>query len=112
MDSIKDANLLLRFLLELGALGAIGWAGWRFGGQGLRRWSLAIGAPLVVATFWALFVAPDSTIDSPNAMRVLLQLVVFGSAALALTKLGRRTPAALFSVVVIANAALMLAWNQ
>lgn len=112
MDAIKDANLLLRLLLELGAIGAIGWAGWRFGGSGFRRWSLTIGAPLIVATFWALFVAPDSTIDSPNAVRVLLQFVVFGSAALALAKLGRRTPAALFSLIVVANAALMLAWNQ
>ena len=112
MDAIKDANLLLRFLLELGALGVIGWAGWRFGGEGVKRWALAIGAPLIVATFWALFVAPDSTIDSPNAVRVLLQLGVFGSAAYALARLGRRTPAALFSLIVVANAALMLAWNQ
>ena len=49
MDLVKDANLGLRFLLELVALAALGYWGYRAGDTGLARVALAIGAPMALA---------------------------------------------------------------
>ncbi len=53
------ANLVLRFVLELGAIAAASYSGYQltaFGGP--SRWVAAVGAPLAVILLWALIVAP------------------------------------------------------
>ena len=56
LELIKGANLLLRFLLELCALGALGYWGFKTGSGLVAKIGLGIGAPLVVAVVWAMFV--------------------------------------------------------
>ena len=111
MEAIKDANLALRFILELCALAALGYWGFTTGTDTGMRWLLGIGAPLLAAVIWALFVAPKATIEVPDALRIALQVLVFGSAA-ALFATGLRTLAIVFIAVVILNAILMVVWNQ
>jgi hypothetical protein len=112
MHVLKGTNLALRFLLELAALGALGYWGYQTGTGSLSRIALAIGAPLLAAVIWGLFVAPKATFATHGALRLGLQLLVFGAAALALADAGQATLAIMFGAIAAANAALMAVWNQ
>lgn len=112
MDLIKGANLLLRFLLELCALGAVGYWGFKTGSGMAAKIGLGIGAPLLVAVVWAVFVSPQAPVQLPLAFSLLLQVLVFGSAAAALAATGYRTLALVFLVIVVINAILMYVWGQ
>lgn len=112
MDLIKGANLLLRFLLELCALGAVGYWGFKTGSGMAAKIGLGIGAPLVVALVWAVFVSPQAPVQLPLVLSLLLQVLVFGSAAAALGATGHRTLALEFAIIVVINAILMYVWGQ
>jgi hypothetical protein len=112
MDLIKGANLLLRFLLELCALGAVGYWGFKTGSGMAAKIGLGIGAPLVVAVVWAVFVSPQAPVQLPLVLSLLLQVLVFGSAAAALGASGHRTLALVFLVIVVINTILMYVWRQ
>lgn len=72
---------------------------------------VANGFPFVAAFVWDVFIAPKAVL-SPGTVRGLLQIVIFGVPATALTGLGHPPVAAVFILVVIANAALMRVWDQ
>jgi hypothetical protein len=112
MNALKMANLALAFLLELCALAAFAWWGYQTGQGTLAKISLAVGAPLVVAVFWGLFVAPRAVYTPPPLWRSLLALVVFGVAAGALIATGQTALGVIFLVAVILNRILILAWKQ
>ena len=109
---IQSANLGLRFLLELGALAALGCWVYRTGGTTLTKISLAAGAVIATMIVWATLVAPNASVHVPGSVHVLLQVLVFGTAAAALYALHRPTMASLFATTVLANAALMAVWGQ
>jgi hypothetical protein len=73
------ANDGLRFLLELAALVAVGYWGFKVA-DGAPRWLLGLGAPLLVAVVWGLFVAPEASLHVDDPLRLLLEVVIFGSA--------------------------------
>jgi hypothetical protein len=107
MEIIKGTNLLLRFLLELCALGAVGYWGFKTRGGKVAKIGLGIGAPLVIAVLWAIFVSPRAPVHLSLPLSLLLQLVIFGLAATALAATGHRTLGWVFVAVVVINAALM-----
>ena len=112
MELMKGVNLALRFLLELCALGALGYWGFKTGSGTLAKIGLGVGAPLVAAVVWAIFVSPQAPVQLPGIVVLLLQVLVFGSAAAGLVVTGHRTLALVFGVVVIINAVLMYVWGQ
>jgi hypothetical protein len=113
MEVIKGANLLLRFLLELCALGALGYWGFKTGSGTPAKVGLGVGAPLVAAVVWAMFVSPQASVQLPGFLVLLLQVLVFGSAAAGLVATtGHRTVAVAFGVLIVVNAVLMYAWGQ
>lgn len=57
-----------------------------------------------------MFIAPKAMLPSPGRVSLLLQIVIFGAAALA--GLGHRPLPTALSLVVIANAALTRVWDQ
>ncbi len=67
---------------------------------------MVIGAPLVVAVLWRLFMAPRAAIQASRPIYWLLFVVFFGAAALALAFVGQPALAIVFVVVVIINRAL------
>jgi hypothetical protein len=98
MKVLEGANLGLRFLLELSALAATAY--WGFETEsGVIGWLLAVGAPALVIVVWALFLAPKRTIELAKPIRFVLELMVFGAAALALAAAGQRALAVVFAVV-------------
>jgi hypothetical protein len=112
LEVIKGANLALRFLLELCALVALGYWGFTTGSGAITKVALGIGVPLVAAVVWGVFVAPRAPVALPGFVVLLLQVLVFGSAAAGLVATGHRTLALAFAVVVVLNAVLMYAWGQ
>lgn len=99
-------NLLLRFLLELAILASVGWWGW-WRGEGLGRWALAVGAPLLSASLWGIFRIPNDggppivTVSGP--LRLLIETVLFAAGILALVDMGHVTLAAIFAVVTLVH---------
>jgi len=109
---IKGVNLALRFLLELCALGALGYWGFKTGDGLIAKIILGIGAPLVAVVVWGTFVSPQAPVQLPGLVVLVLQVLVFGSAAAGLAAAGHRTLALVFGMIVVINAILMYVWRQ
>lgn len=82
-------NLTIRFVLEMAALAGIGRWGWTVG-SGFAGWTLAVVLVVVAAGIWGTFNVPGDPSRSGNApvrvpgwLRLLLELAIFGAAALA-----------------------------
>ena len=103
LELIKGANLALRFLLELCALGALGYWGFKTGNTTIAKIALGVGAPLVAAVVWAVFVSPQASVQLPGLVILVLQVLVFGSVAAALMATGHRAMALVFMVTVVIN---------
>jgi Protein of unknown function (DUF2568) len=100
------ANLALAFLLELCALAALGYWGVRVGGGPVTKVALGLGGPLLAAILWGLFAAPRAPVSVP-LVGLGVQLLVFGSAALALYATGHRFLAIAFAILVVVNSLLV-----
>ena len=112
LELIRGANLALRFLLELCALGALGYWGFKTGGGLIAKIGIGIGAPLIAAVVWGTFLSPQAPVRLSGLLVLILQALVFGSAAAGLVATGHRTLALVFVVIVAINAALMYLWGQ
>ena len=112
MDVVKQANLALRFALELAALAALGYCGATADKGRLVRVGLAVVAPLVAATAWVLFVAPGATVDVGPVVRLVVELLVFGAATAGLLVRGRRRLALAFAGIYVVNRVLIGVWDQ
>lgn len=106
---MRQANLGLRFLLELGALAAVGYWGWRTG-EGALRWVLAAAAPAAVAVVWGLFVSPKATFELARPLRYAVELAVWAAAGAALYATGHERLTVAFVVVAVVSGALNYAW--
>jgi hypothetical protein len=106
------ANLMLRFFLEVAALIAVGQWGWQVG-QGLNRYLLAFGLPLLLAAVWAIFRTPEDpssgkgVVRIPGPARLLLEALFFGFAIWTMFASSR----GFFGVVFSAALLLHYAWS-
>jgi Zn-dependent protease len=98
LELIKGINLAVRFLLELCALGALGYWGFKTGSTTIAKIALLVGA--------------QASVQLPGLVVMVLQVLVFGSAAAALVATGHRTLALVFVATVVINALLMYVWGQ
>ena len=112
METLKLANVVLRFLLELCALAALAYWGATAKLQLAGRVALAVIVPLVVAAVWALVVAPGARVDVGSLARFAVELLVFTAAVVALVARHRILLAVILAVVYIVNRALMAVWHQ
>jgi Protein of unknown function (DUF2568) len=88
IEVIKSANVALRFLLELCVLAALGYWGFQTGQGLLAKIGLGIGVPLIAAVVWGLVGAPGSPWQLHDPWHLVLEVVVFGAAAVALFAAG------------------------
>jgi hypothetical protein len=107
----KSANLLVRFLLELVALGALSYWGFASGGNLLAKVLLGVGAPVLAAAVWGLFVSPKAAVPLAMPLRLLPEALVFGSAAAALIATGHPALATGFAAVAVVNRLLVIRWR-
>lgn len=89
METPKSANLLVRFLLELGILFSVCYWGFKTGTQIVAKIGLGIGAPVVIALSWGIFMAPASSRRLQDPWRLIAELVLFGFACFALFSAGQ-----------------------
>lgn len=91
-------NLALRFGLELAALYAVGRWAWQQGGSLLWQWLFVLLSLAVFMGIWVTFNVPNDPSRSGKApvvvrgwLRLLIELILFGSAVLALFSIGSAT---------------------
>ena len=112
LSLLKNLNLGLAFLLELGVLAALCYFGFTLEANLPLKLILGIGLPVVAIAIWAVFGAPRSQRRLKGLPFLLLQIVFFGSAAVALYAAGQRILGIVFALVFILNTILAYAWGQ
>jgi hypothetical protein len=112
MALLKAVNLGITFLLELCMLAALAYWGFRASNSLPVRLLLGLGAPLLAILIWALFMAPKASRRLTGLPYLLLKIVLFGAAALALAAAGQPTLAIIFVIVTVINQILLYAWRQ
>jgi hypothetical protein len=102
-------NLAVRFFLELTALIAMGFWGWNQG-EGLLRYALAFGLPVIAAVIWGVFAVPNdpsrsgnTPIATPGILRLALELIFFSFAAWTLYSAGATTVSWVFVIVTLVH---------
>jgi hypothetical protein len=110
VDVLKNVNLGLRFLLELGALAAVAYWGFTVG-DGALRWILALAAPVAVAVVWWLFVSPKAAVDAPRPVRLAVELAVWAAAGAALWAAVHPALGIAFSLVAVVSGVLNQIWS-
>lgn len=100
-------NLALRFILEITALICIGIWGWNKS-DGILKYVLAIGLPVLFAAIWGIFAVPgdpsrsgQTVIVTPGVIRLVIELGIFAAATWALYDQGNQKFSYVFGAVVI-----------
>jgi uncharacterized protein DUF2568 len=108
---VKNANLALRFLLELCAFAALGYWGWQAGSTTAWQVVLALVTPAAAIAVWGLFVAPKATVRVSEPARWAIELVVFVGAGIALGAAGQTVLGIVLAAVAVANGLVVRAYR-
>jgi len=111
-DAFKNINLGLSFLLELAMLVGFGYWGFHGDKSVWLKWTLGIGLPLVVMVLWGLWLAPNAGHRLNLTGGAALSSILFLLSAMALFNAQQPLLATVFTLIIIANRALMLVWKQ
>jgi hypothetical protein len=101
LTMIKNVNLALVFFLELAVLVALGYWGFSVGQGVLAKFGIGLGLPVVAIIVWGLLGAPKSQWQLQGIWYAILQVIFFGSAAVALYAAGQRTLGVVFALVCV-----------
>jgi len=100
---VKNVNLGLSFLLELCLLAAFAYWGIHTGQGPVAKILLGVGAPLLAAIFWGLFMAPRARLPVHNPLYLIFKVILFGLAVIALVVAGRPSLAWALGVLFVIN---------
>jgi Protein of unknown function (DUF2568) len=112
LSALKNANLALAFFLELAVLAALGYWGFHTGPNIFMKIGFGIGLPVIAIVIWALWGAPRSATRLRGFWFLLLQIIFFGSAAIALYTAQQHTLGIVFALVFVLNCTLGYVWRQ
>jgi hypothetical protein len=101
LEAIKSLNAALALVLELGVLVALGYWGFTTGSSLLVRIGLGIGFPLLAILVWGLWGAPKSKWRRLGLWFLLLRLVFFSSAVVALFFAGQYAVGVIFALLTV-----------
>lgn len=110
-QSVRAANLLVKFGLELAALAGFAYWGTTLHGAAVST-IVAIAGPLAVAGVWGVFAAPASRRRLPTPARIPFELSVFALATAALAAADAVALAVVFGAVAAVNAILLTVFDQ
>jgi len=108
MDTIRTVNDGLAFLLEIAALVALVVWGFTVGANLAVRLLLGLGAPAVLITVWSVWLAPGSDNRLEMPWLVIVKVVVFGLATLALAAARHPRLATILGVLTVVNLGVAL----
>lgn len=100
---VKNVNLGLSFLLELCLLAAFAYWGIHTGQGRAAKILLGVGAPLLAAIFWGLFMAPRAFLPVHNPLYLIFKVILFGLAVIALVVAGHPSLAWVLGVLFVIN---------
>lgn len=104
MRSLRRANLLLAFIIELGMLAAFCYAGWASTHILWLRLGLAVALPALAIVLWALWAAPKAGKRRLKMPALLwFKIGIFAAAAAALWAVGEAFIASVFGVLAAIN---------
>lgn len=106
MNALRGVLLAVRLVLELAALVALGYWGFATAGNAVLDVILGLGAPLLAAVVWGLFVSPKARYGTP-VRQALFEALVFGAAILALIHAGQPWPALAFGATAVVDSILL-----
>lgn len=109
---LQALNLAVRFLLELCVLAALGYWGFQSQPGWLGKIVFGIGAPLIAAVVWGMFVAPKATYRLPGGVILGLEVLVFGAGIAALLAVQHVTLAWTLGLLYVVNRLLLYIWQQ
>jgi predicted lysophospholipase L1 biosynthesis ABC-type transport system permease subunit len=101
------ANLALRFLVELCGLAAVAYWGSRVSDSTAVNVVAAIAAPLALATFWGVLLAPKSPRRPEPPLRTALELLAVTVAVAALIAAGQPLLGAILALIALVNGLLL-----
>lgn len=87
---VRGVNDGFRFLLELATLVTVAWFCWRVPERTYAKVALAVTAPVVIGTVWAIWISANSESKVGDPLRLVLEAAVFGTGVVALLRLGQR----------------------
>jgi Protein of unknown function (DUF2568) len=111
VSGLRGVTLTLRFLCELAMLATLAYWGFTVG-DGVGAWVLGVGAPLLAAVVWGALVAPKARWPAPIPARVVIELVLFGTAAGTLAVAGQPLGAVIMGVAALATSLLNAAQER
>ena len=103
----KTAVLGIRFGTELALLAVLVILGLNAGIGLAGRVALAVGCPVVAAVLWGIAIAPQARRRLADPLRLVVEVALFGSAAVGLGVEGSVIGAVIFAVVTIGVAVLV-----
>lgn len=112
MNSVKQVNLLVSFLLELVMLYFYSLWAYKTGESEIVKYILAIVIPAAVVAIWAIWAAPKSKYRLINPYRSILKISLCLLAAFLCYKAGQPIWALWFGGIVFINAGLAFLWKQ
>jgi hypothetical protein len=105
VSPFHGALLVVRFVLELSALAALAYWGFT-DNEGVSAVLLGVGAPLVAAVVWGLFVSPKAKYGTP-VRQAIGEAAVFGAAVIALFAADQPVLAIVFAVLAVVDGVLV-----
>ncbi len=106
MEVIKNANLALRFSLELCMLAALAAFGLHLGGAVWSQTLLSVGLPVLAATIWGLLVSPKAKVRAHPLVQLAVEVALFGLAAFGLFAMARPFLGTAFAVLAVLSRAI------
>jgi hypothetical protein len=100
---MRAANEIARFVLEVAALAAFVFTA-AVSVKGWARYPLAVITLAVVVTFWGVLLAPRSRHRLSDPTRLVVELVYFSAAGVALMTAGFAWPGLALATLAIVNA--------
>lgn len=97
-------NDILRFLLEIFAIVSLGiWGFSSHWPEPWLNWVVGLGAPIIAIVLWGLFRSPKAVFHLDVFGRSLVEILVFGAAAVAWWDMGQPIVAGVFAVVALVS---------
>ena len=100
-------NLAVRLVVELLGVGFVGYWGFNASDDTLTAVILGVGAIVVFAVVWGLFIAPTANRGLSRTQKNVVGTIVLLIAACALALAGQPAIALVYAVVVVVNAVIL-----
>ena len=112
MNLIKQFNLLVSFLLEVGLVVLAGYWGFHQSESSILNYILAIGVPTVIILLWGAWAAPKSKRRLKNPVRTIFKLAMMAFAVFFAYATRHPVWALSFAIITILNVSLAYLWAQ